>query len=99
MKKVLIAINFDEGLYNFRKELLEALLACGYEVHIAVPKGEYTDRMQAMGCIFHDTALNRRGTNPLQELTLLRTYGKILKDTVPDVVLTYTIKPNIYMGL
>ena len=49
MKKVLIAINFDEGLYNFRKELLEALLACGYEVHIAVPKGEYTDRMQDPG--------------------------------------------------
>lgn len=99
MKKVLIAINFDEGLYNFRKELLEALLERGYEVHVAVPKGDYTDRIQAMGCIFHDTALNRRGTNPFQELTLLRTYGKILKETTPDVVLTYTIKPNIYMGL
>ena len=39
MKKVLIVINFDEGLYNFRKELLEALLKEGYEVHIAVPDG------------------------------------------------------------
>ena len=39
MKKVLIVINFDEGLYNFRKELLEALLKAGYEVHIAVPDG------------------------------------------------------------
>ena len=98
MKKILIAINFDEGLYNFRKELLEGLLAAGYEVHIAVPDGEYIERMQAMGCIFHDTALNRRGTNPLQELVLLRTYGSILDSVRPDVVLTYTIKPNIYMG-
>ena len=44
MKKVLIVINFDEGLYNFRKELLEALLKEGYEVHIAVPDGEYIGR-------------------------------------------------------
>lgn len=98
MKKILLAINFDEGLYNFRKELLEALLAAGYEVHIALPDGEYIERMQAMGCIFHDTALNRRGKNPLQELALLRRYKAVLEEVGPDVVLTYTIKPNLYMG-
>ena len=98
MKTVLIAINFDEGLYNFRRELLEALLEAGYAVHIAVPDGAYVERLQAMGCCFHNTALNRRGTNPLQELSLLCRYGQILDDVKPDVVLTYTIKPNIYMG-
>ena len=98
MKKILLAINFDEGLYNFRKELLEALLAAGYEVHIALPDGEYIERMRAMGCIFHDTALNRRGTNPLQELALLKRYKAVLEEVRPDVVLTYTIKPNLYMG-
>lgn len=99
MKKVLLAINFDEGLYNFRRELLESLLAAGYEVHIAVPAGEYRGRLQQMGCIFHDTALNRRGTNPLQEIILLRTYSGILDTVRPDVVMTYTIKPNVYMGI
>ncbi|WWR15475.1 glycosyltransferase family 4 protein [Lachnospiraceae bacterium JLR.KK008] len=98
MKKVLIVINFDEGLYNFRKELLEKLVASGHEVHVAVPTGEYTERLQAMGCIFHNTALNRRGTNPLQEISLLRAYRKILRQVQPDVTLTYTIKPNVYMG-
>lgn len=98
MKKVLIVINFDEGLYNFRKELLEKLVASGYEVHVAVPAGEYMERLQAMGCIFHNTALNRRGTNPLQEISLLRAYRKILRQVQPDVTLTYTIKPNVYMG-
>ena len=91
MKKVLIVINFDEGLYNFRKELLEKLVASGYEVHVAVPAGEYTERLQAMGCIFHNTALNRRGTNPLQEISLLRAYRKILRQVQPDVTLTYKI--------
>ena len=59
-QRILLAINFDEGLYNFRKELLEALLEAGYEVHIAVPDGEFVGRLRKMGCIFHDTALNRR---------------------------------------
>ncbi len=99
MKKVLIAINFDEGLFNFRRELLEALTEEGYEVHVAVPAGAFTGRLKELGCMFHDTALRRRGMNPLQELSLLRTYSRILADVRPDVVLTYTIKPNIYMGL
>jgi len=98
MKKILIAINFDEGLYNFRKELLEALLEADYEVHIALPAGEYVERLRAMGCIFHETALSRRSTNPFQELSLLRTYRNVLRQVRPDVVLTYTIKPNIYLG-
>lgn len=97
-QRVLLAINFDEGLYNFRKELLEALLKAHYEVHLAVPAGEFSGRLQEMGCILHDTALNRRGKNPLQELSLIGCYGRILEKVKPDVVLTYTIKPNIYLG-
>ncbi len=97
-KRVLIAINFDEGLYNFRKELVESLVERGHEVHLAMPYGEYTDRLVKMGCIFHDVPLNRRGTNPLQEIRLLGAYRKILKEVRPDSVLTYTIKPNVYCG-
>lgn len=99
MSRVLIAINFDEGLYNFRKELVEKLIARGHELHLVMPYGEYTDRLVGMGCIFHDVPLNRRGTNPRQELVLIREYAKILKKIKPDCVLTYTIKPNIYVGI
>ena len=98
MKKILIAINFDEGLYNFRKELLERLLAEGYEVHVAAPLGEFSEKLTGMGCILHDTPLSRRGKNPFAEISLLRCYSVILKSVRPDVVLTYTIKPNVYLG-
>lgn len=98
MKRLLIATNFDVGLYNFRKEVLEALLAEGYEVHIALPDGKLVPRLVEMGCIFHETRLDRRGTNPLRELSLLRSYYRILKQVRPNTVLTYTIKPNLYAG-
>ena len=98
MKKILIVTNFDVGLYNFRKEVLEALLAVPYEVHIALPDGEFVPRLREMGCIFHETRLNRRGTNPVEELKLIGAFHRILKKVRPDVVITYTIKPNLYAG-
>lgn len=99
MKKVLVVINFDVGLYNFRREVLEAFLAVPYEVHIALPYGSCVDLLTDLGCIYHETKLRRRGTNVLQELALIRRYHQVLREVEPDVVLTYTIKPNLYMGL
>ena len=51
------------------------------------------------GCIFEPYAFNRHGTNPLAEMRMIRDYKKIIKRVSPDVVLTYTIKPNIYGGM
>ena len=99
MKKILIFANLDMGLYNFRKELLEKLLSEGYEVHISLPQGPRVKDMVDMGCMFHDTPVDRRGMNPIADLKLLFSYRKLLKTVQPDVVLTYTIKPNIYGGL
>ncbi len=98
MKKILIVTNFDVGLYNFRREVLEALLAVPYEIHMALPDGEFVPKLKEMGLIFHEASLNRRGTNPLQELKLLLRYRQILREVKPDMVLTYTIKPNLYAG-
>lgn len=75
-----------------------ALVKEGYSVHLALPFGDYKGKLEEMGCIIHDTALDRRGKNPLKELALIRCYNKILEEVRPAVVLTYTIKPNIYMG-
>ncbi|MCM1537901.1 MAG: glycosyltransferase family 4 protein [bacterium] len=98
MKKILILANLDVGLYNFRRELLEALLAVPYEVHIALPEGEFIPKLVRMGCIFHETKMERRGMNPLHEVKLMRRYRQIIEEVRPDAALTYTIKPNIYGG-
>lgn len=98
MKKILIVANFDVGLYNFRRELLEELLKT-YQVHIALPDGEFVPKLRQMGCIFHETKLERRGMNPIHELELLHTYRKVIREVKPDAVLTYTIKPNLYAGM
>lgn len=97
--KVMILANNDAGLYKFRRELLEELLK-EHEVMICLPDGEYIQDMTDMGCEFIAcNLLDRRGTNPVKEVKLIDYYTKLLKKTKPDIVFTYTIKPNVYGGM
>ena len=97
--KVMILANNDAGLYKFRRELLEELLK-EHEVMICLPDGEYIKDMTDMGCKFIAcNLLDRRGTNPVKEIKLIDYYTKLLKKEKPDIVFTYTIKPNVYGGM
>lgn len=97
--KILVAANFDVGLYKFRKELLQEFINRGHQVYIALPKGDLVAPLVEMGCEFIETELDRRGMNLLADFKLLMKYKSILKSVKPDLVITYTIKPNLYMGM
>lgn len=99
MKKVLILANHFITIYAFRRELVKRLLDSGYHVTLALPYSKEVDYFSNMGCEIIDTPLERRKTNPLNDFKLLFQYYKIIKTVKPDVVLTYTIKPNTYGGL
>lgn len=96
--RVLIVANNDVGLYKFRRELVEALLQ-KYEVHICLPNGEYVDKLETMGCVYHACEFDRHGINPLAELKQITFYKCLIKTVKPDMVFTYTVKPNIYAGI
>ncbi len=97
--RVLILANKETGLLSFRKEVLEALVAQGYEVVVSVPEGKRGDEIAGIGCRVVYTSIDRRGMNPLTDLKLLIHYRRLIKEVAPDVVLSYTIKPNVYGGL
>ena len=100
MKKViLILANSDMGLYKFRKELIQRLVEENIKVYISLPKGPYVPMLKDLGCEYIDTPIKRRQKNPITDIKLLVKYVEIIKKVHPDVVLTYTIKPNIYGGL
>ena len=99
MKRILILANFDVGLYKFRKELIQELLNQGNEVYISLPNGELVRNLERMGCKFVNTAVDRRGINPKTDAKLMLFYRKLIKRLHPEMVITYTIKPNIYGGL
>lgn len=98
-KVILVLGNSDSGLYDFRKEVLTALMDAGCSVHVSVPDTGYVSKIKALGCICHDTVMERRGMNPAKDLKLFSFYLRLIKETGPAAVLTYTIKPNIYGGM
>lgn len=96
--RVMILANFDLGLYQFRKELIQELLKDN-EVIISLPYGELIEPLKNMGCKFIDTPVDRRGINPITDIKLFQNYRRLLKKEKPELVITYTIKPNVYGGL
>lgn len=97
--KILLIINSILGLYSFRRELVGRLLNDGHEVFISSPNGERVEYFESIGSRYIKTEFDRRGKNLVQDLKLLFRYIKIIKEINPDVVLTYTVKPNIYGGI
>ncbi|MBQ7820365.1 MAG: glycosyltransferase family 4 protein [Bacteroidales bacterium] len=101
MRNILILANSIVGLFSFRKEVVHAYIKEGYKVYISIPKGEEVKEQYFIdnGCILIYQNIDRRGTNPIQDLKLLCCYIKLIKRIKPIAVLTYTIKPNIYGGI
>ncbi len=99
MARILILANNDVGLYKFRKELIQELINQGNDIFISIPQGDFVQPLIDMGCTFIETRIDRRGINPFTDLKLLINYIKILKVIKPDMVITYTIKPNVYGGI
>ncbi len=97
MKKILILANSSGGLYDFRNELVTELLK-NCEVVISLPDEVRTKELAEEGARIVHTSIDRRGVDPRKDLSLYRAYRKLLKTEKPDLVLTYTIKPNIYGG-
>jgi len=99
MTKILILANHFITLYAFRREFIDELLSNGYEVYLALPPSEENIYFSDKGCKVVETPIDRRGTNPLSDIKLFFQYTKVMKAVNPDLVLTYTIKPNTYGGL
>lgn len=107
--KILIISNSSKGVFNFKKELIQELLhpnsylnnnqLSNNEVVMCVPHSEIDAKFEELGCNVINVDMERRGTNPLKDFVLLKNYHSIIKKFKPDVVMTFTIKPNIYAGI
>lgn len=96
--KILILTNHSFMLYRFRFELIRKLMEM-HEVVLSMPFVGHEDDFKALGIRCIETDVDRRGINPAKEGKLFSAYRKLLKEEKPDLVITYSIKPNIYGGI
>lgn len=84
-------------LWQFRRELIQMLMEDA-EVYISTPFVGHEKDFADMGCHMIETPVDRRGINPMTDLRLYKQYRAMLKKEKPDMVITYSIKPNVYAG-
>lgn len=97
--KILILANNDVGLYKFRKELIKRFKEENNQIYVSLPKGELIPDIENLGVKWIPTPVDRRGINPFTDIKLLFNYIKLMIKLKPDLVISYTIKPNIYGGI
>jgi glycosyltransferase involved in cell wall biosynthesis len=95
-RKIVIFINTAWNLLNFRSGLIRALVAEGYEVVAVAPDDAYSARLSELGCRFVALPMENQGTHPLSDFWLFVRFLLMLRRERPDVLLAYTVKPNIY---
>lgn len=98
-KRILILANKYSTILNFRLEVVDALIKNGYEVYVSLPHHNRVAEIDAIGAKTIDTQISGHGTNPIEDFKLMLTYTKLIKKIKPSLVLTYTIKPNVYGGM
>ena len=95
-KTVLFLANHFITLYAFRRELIERLAKQGHRVVLSLPPDAQNAYFRDLGCEIIETPKSRRGLNPLKDLDLLRRYRRIMRKVRPDIIFSYTSKPDIY---
>src|SRR5690554_3342266 len=100
-KLVAITANTSWYLYNFRGNLIKALLEHGYRVLAIGPQDDYSERLRALGdnVTFQHITIDQGGTNPWRDFMTTVAFYRLYRQHRPDVVLNFTPKNNIYSTL
>jgi glycosyltransferase involved in cell wall biosynthesis len=94
--KIAIVLNTSWNVYNFRLGLINALREDGNEIFVIAPPDQYSNRLVDMGFKFLPVRMDSRGVNPMKDFRLILELYKLYKKVGPDIILHYTVKPNIY---
>jgi glycosyltransferase involved in cell wall biosynthesis len=95
---IFIAGSHPQSLINFRGPFIQSLMNEGHSVSVSAPNvtAEIRAKLLEIGVSIHETVLDRRGTGMRADLSYYSQLRNILRRVKPDILLSYTIKPNIW---
>lgn len=95
-KSVAIIYNSYKYVYLFRRSLINSLTSEGYVVYVIAPKDSHKELLENEGIHCIDIELDAYSKNIKSEIFGLISMFNIVKRINPIVILSYTIKINIY---
>lgn len=96
MKRIVILSNTSWYIYNFRFNLIKALMESKYQIITISSEDEYTTKLIQQGCMHYNIRIDSKSKNPLKDIVLMISLSILLRKIKPNVLLNYTAKPNIY---
>lgn len=94
--KIAIVLNTSWNIYNFRMGLVSSFIQNGHTVYAIAPHDKYSNALTESGCQYVELKMDSRGANPVKDMGLIIELYRIYKKIRPDIILHFTIKPNIY---
>jgi glycosyltransferase involved in cell wall biosynthesis len=98
-RRIILVSNTAFSLYNFRLSLARTLKNNHFEVYMVAPEDNYSEELKKEFIFLPLKNLNRKGKNPLKDFKLFHELLSIYRKIKPNIVIHYTIKPNIYGSL
>jgi len=96
---ILITVNAAWNVLNFRRPLVEAMIADGHSVTVLAPHDDSVGTIKSLGCRFLPLEMSVKGLNPLQDSKQIGRMRKVFREERPDAIFSYTIKNNIFGAL
>ncbi len=93
--KIIIFSNTSWSLYNFRYELIQSLNQ-KHQLLLLSNKDKYTKELKNIGCHTSFIKLDSQNLNIFREISLFFKILKVFISYKPDLILSFTIKPNLY---
>ena len=93
---IMMTVNAAWNIWNFRRPLVEALSGDGHRITVLAPEDDTATELERLNCRVRPLEMSVKGLNPLQDLKLQHRFKRIFREEQPDVVLSYTIKNNIF---
>lgn len=99
MINIVMVANTAWSIFNFRHGLLVRLLDDGYRITVISPNDSFSEKLKMVGCDVIDLPMSAKGVNPFDDIKLVTLLYRYYRKLNPDLVIHYTIKPNIYGSL
>lgn len=100
-KRVFLNGSYAPWLITLRGEFIKSMVAAGHEVHVCADSvdKDVAQELTGMGATVHQSNLRRTGLSIIADTRYFIGLRRVIKDVNPDIVINYTIKPNVWGGI
>ncbi|WP_422071054.1 glycosyltransferase family 4 protein [Tranquillimonas rosea] len=96
---ILFTANTCWNILNFRKPLIDSMIAEGHTVTVLAPRDSSVDELAEMGCRFVHLIMDVKGLSPVRDYLFLLRLRRHFREISPNLVCSFTIKNNIFGAL